>query len=850
MSHAFILRPRWFVALLSLFALAAANAHAVDLLVGSYSSAKVLRYDGTTGAFLNVFADVNGPQGMAIGPDGNIYLAHDQDHFVSQHNPTTGTTIDPAFFNTDTGTTGVVFRPNGIAYVGIPGGLRRFNATTGAFIDTLISASGIGAFDFGPDGNIYAVNRPLGVVQRYNVSTGAFIDTFATLPGSGVNGSGLIFAPNGSLLVANTSTGAIQQYNGTTGTPLGEFVAAGNMVNPLALAFGPDANLYISDHNGTSSVVKRFNGATGAYIDTFIPALSGGLNSATSLLFYPAPVAPATPVTVNDWELTASADAGDSHLVSSPVLIQDTAVDLPFKETRTATDDPSTGETKYDFSVGLNTALFQIDFDHVRGGIDNYGIAGSGDSNAASYGTIDFTAADTLPYSITGRYALTGSKLIRFRGKLVDTTTAQVLFENWQSSGHTSDEIFVVGETGGDQPFGPNYPAYFDVLTGSQNGTLIAGHTYQFTYEASIQTTVADSFPSPNIAEASATGFFSLAIGGIPFVDAGPTDPAFIDGTRAGNGGIPAPPETITLLSLDLLDGSSFTLDPHETLVLTGGPLYIGPGAVFTGNGIVQGGIINAGLLRIPIVRIQTVSQTSGGFVEIELPAPAMPGAPIMMSGDFGVAEDTLVSFAGVSGGAEPSPIVLEGTPQPNDGIIRWDASLEVTGSFEQRATGALRMFIGGHDMPGVNYSQLTVGEGVTLAGAIELVLQPELFIEFGYMPVVGDTFDLIVAPQGITIADTGLLLRSFSTQDGAPLIVNLTFSPYDSGIAADPDHLLQIGESIFRIDLVENNTILRATLLQPISAVPEPALAYLALIGAGLIAATHRHTLSEKHRS
>ena len=30
---------------------------------------------------------------------------------------------------------------------------------------------------------------------------------------------------------------------------------------------------------------------------------------------------------------------------------------------------------------------------------------------------------------------------------------------------------------------------------------------------------------------------------------------------------------------------------------------------------------------------------------------------------------------------------------------------------------------------------------------------------------MVGDTFDLIVATQGITIADTGLTLRSFSTQ-------------------------------------------------------------------------------------
>src|SRR6185369_10950720 len=110
-------------------------------------------------------------------------------------------------------------------------------------------------------------------------------------------------------------------------------------------------------------------------------------------------------------------------------------------------------------------------------------------------------------------------------------------------------------------------------------------------------------------AEAGNLGF-RVATSYVDFADAGPDNPAFIVVDRPGNGGVPAPPVTITLVSFDILEGSSFTLDPHETLVLTGGPLYIGPGAVFTGNGIVQGSIINAGLLRIPIVRIQTVSQT------------------------------------------------------------------------------------------------------------------------------------------------------------------------------------------------------------------------------------------------
>jgi hypothetical protein len=124
--------------------------------------------------------------------------------------------------------------------------------------------------------------------------------------------------------------------------------------------------------------------------------------------------------------------------------------------------------------------------------------------------------------------------------------------------------------------------------------------------------------------------------------------------------------------------------------------------------------------------------------------------------------------------------------------------------------------------MPGINYSQLIVGQGVDLAGAIELVLQPELFGEFGYMPEIGDTFDLIVAPEGIHIDPSGLALRNLVTVDGAAGIGGQATSAYESGIAADPDHLLLIDRTIFRLDLVENDTILRATLIRPLN-VPEP---------------------------
>lgn len=327
-----------------------------------------------------------------------------------------------------------------------------------------------------------------------------------------------------------------------------------------------------------------------------------------------------------------------------------------------------------------------------------------------------------------------------------------------------------------------------------------------------------------------------------------PDDPAFFVGARAGNGGVPAPPATITLESLDLIEGSEFTLDPHETLVLTTGPLYIGPGSVFTGNGVIQGGVINAGLLRIPIVRIATLNQAAGGVVVFELPAQP-PDLPVVIGGGGGgvsLAEGTMLAFSPAEVD-EPTPeVIIDQETVASEGVVRFDASLEITGSFEQRETGALRVFVAGDDQPGVNYSQLKVGEEVALDGALELVFEPALFGEFGYLPQVGDTFDLITSPVGITIAVGGLRLRNFIPASDQNLITGATLTSFSSGIASDPDQLLEIEETLFRVDLVEQGTVLRATLIAPLVIVPEPAGDILLII----VAATLRPVCGLRRRS
>jgi uncharacterized membrane protein len=57
----------------------------------------ILRYDGTTGAFIDTFAaggGVNDPLGLAIGPDGNLYVASANTNNVLRYNGVTGAPID------------------------------------------------------------------------------------------------------------------------------------------------------------------------------------------------------------------------------------------------------------------------------------------------------------------------------------------------------------------------------------------------------------------------------------------------------------------------------------------------------------------------------------------------------------------------------------------------------------------------------------------------------------------------------------------------------------------------------------------------------------------------------------
>src|SRR4030095_14111268 len=72
----------------------------------------------------------------------------------------------------------------------------------------------------------------------------------------------------------------VNRYHPTTGRFLGRFVDTGDRSGSryaVGLAWGPDGKLYVATQN--TAGVQRYNAKTGAFMDDFVPAGSGGLTA-------------------------------------------------------------------------------------------------------------------------------------------------------------------------------------------------------------------------------------------------------------------------------------------------------------------------------------------------------------------------------------------------------------------------------------------------------------------------------------------------------------------------------------------------------------------------------------------
>lgn len=159
----------------------------------------------------------------------------------------------------------------------------RFDGRSGSFMDTFVSSESGGLKDpvdlrFGPDGNLYVTsggtpaNPSNNSVLRYDGLTGSYLNAAA----SGLQGAiSFDFGDDGDIYVANRDTNQVLRYDGITGSSLGTFIhdAAGPNGLLRQVRFGSDftgdgiRDLYLLSNTGRE--ILRYNGANGAFLDTF-----------------------------------------------------------------------------------------------------------------------------------------------------------------------------------------------------------------------------------------------------------------------------------------------------------------------------------------------------------------------------------------------------------------------------------------------------------------------------------------------------------------------------------------------------------------------------------------------------
>src|SRR5262245_20461332 len=124
-----------------------------------------------------------------------------------------------------------------------------FDLSTMASLGLLLPVGGSGGLytpfqmTFGPDGNLYITGGTLGGdlgVRRFDPTTGAFIDFFANTGGGNVP-TGVAFGPDNNLYVSTTHDD-VMRFNYPSGTFRDFFVpnGSGGLTRPWSLTFAPD----------------------------------------------------------------------------------------------------------------------------------------------------------------------------------------------------------------------------------------------------------------------------------------------------------------------------------------------------------------------------------------------------------------------------------------------------------------------------------------------------------------------------------------------------------------------------------------------------------------------------------
>jgi sugar lactone lactonase YvrE len=239
----------------------------VPLAVTSYFDSAIYEFNATNGALINTLiapysqTTLSGPAGIAVGPDGNLYISSQNNNSIVEFNVATqslSTFIDSSVLapiatangDTNFAPAGLSFGPDGNLYVSLNGG------------QTATSGGAVVRFDIAATSGQLSYNG-----TNATIATGLVQPTEMTF---GVNASGM-----DSLFVSNSAAGnVIKITHATAAHPTSStFIPAGRggLNYPSGLMAGGTGGLYVVDLGATSPFAGKVlhYGADGSFIGVF-----------------------------------------------------------------------------------------------------------------------------------------------------------------------------------------------------------------------------------------------------------------------------------------------------------------------------------------------------------------------------------------------------------------------------------------------------------------------------------------------------------------------------------------------------------------------------------------------------
>lgn len=272
-------------------------------------------FDAVTGAPQGADISLLSPTGLAIGLNGNLYVANtnpglNNSGSVFEYDPVTHAQIGGAVvtFNGQNDGHDVIIpqgmrvAANGNIYIADVGGDQNVHiySPAGASVGTLSSNQLLAPQDvaFDASGNLYAPSGNADVLRSAG-GIGALTEFVQQQAGGLINPVSLSFAPSGELYVLDIggNFAAIRRYDATgasDGTNVGDATVisfSGNLFSfiPNDILFGPDGKLYVSGQDtflNPAGEILRFL-PDGTFDGVFI----SGLSNPTYMTFVPEPAA-------------------------------------------------------------------------------------------------------------------------------------------------------------------------------------------------------------------------------------------------------------------------------------------------------------------------------------------------------------------------------------------------------------------------------------------------------------------------------------------------------------------------------------------------------------------------------